>query len=188
MTTRARKTKSKPTWTDLKRSLADLDRSGLLGLIQDLYAASKENKAFLQTRFDLGGDVLGPYKKTIDRWLWPDVCLNQDYSVAKAKKAVADYKKALGRPQELAELQVFFCEQSIGFCNQVGLDDEGYYNALVRMFGQALKTIDGLESGQQEDFIDRLEQVNTLCQDVGWGLGDDMDRMLENWYGEGEDE
>lgn len=36
------------------------------------------------------------YKTIIDRWLWPDVFKNQDTSVAKAKKAIADYKKAIG--------------------------------------------------------------------------------------------
>jgi hypothetical protein len=179
----------KATWSDLKRSLAELDRSGLMGLIQDLYAAGKENKAFLHARFDLGGDVLAPYKKTIERWLWPDLMYkNQDYSVAKAKKAIAEYKKAVGRSIELAELQVFFCEQAAGFCNQVGLDDEGYYTALMRMFEQSLETVAALGSAQQEDFIDRLEQVKTLCQDVGYGLGDDMDMMLENWYDEEEED
>ena len=37
--------KKKPTWTDLKRQLADLDRPALLALIQDLYATSKNNQA-----------------------------------------------------------------------------------------------------------------------------------------------
>ncbi len=45
--------KKKPTWTDLKRALADLDRDALLGLVHDLYAVGKENKAFLHTRFGL---------------------------------------------------------------------------------------------------------------------------------------
>ena len=64
---------SKPSWTDVKAKLASFDRLGLLGLIQDLYAAHKDNQAFLHTRFGLGADVLHPYKETLDRWLWPDV-------------------------------------------------------------------------------------------------------------------
>ena len=189
MTNRTTKPKKSPTWTDLKRSVADLDRAGLLGLIQDLYAASKDNKTFLHSRFDLGGAVLEPYKKTIERWLWPDVIYkNQDYSAAKAKKAISDYKKALGRAVELADLQVFYCEQAAGFCDQVGLDDEGYYNALVHMFEQAMKTIDTLGPHLQGNFIERLEQVRTLCQDIGWGVGDTMDIMLEDWYEDEEEE
>ena len=82
--------KKKPTWNDLKRQLADLDRTALLGLIQDLYAASNNNQAFLHARFDLGGNVLEPYKKIIDRWVCPDVTCDQNSSIAKAKKAISD--------------------------------------------------------------------------------------------------
>ncbi len=68
----------------------------MLALVQDLYIASKDNQAFLHARFGLGNDVLNPYKASIDRWLWPNMFRNQDTSVAKAKKAIADYKKSIG--------------------------------------------------------------------------------------------
>jgi len=123
--------RSKPTWFDVKGKLADFDRQGLIDLVQYLYAASKENQAFLHARFAQGGDVLEPYKATIDRWLWPDVFKNQDTSVAKAKKAISDYKKVIGQPEGLAELMVFYCERAAGFSNDVGLQDEGYFDALV---------------------------------------------------------
>lgn len=119
--------RSKPTWFDVKGKLADFDRPRLIGLVQDLYAASKENQTFLHARFALGGDVLKPYKATIDRWLWPDVFKNQDTSVSKAKKAISDYKKAISQPEGLAELMVFYCERAAGFSNDVGLQDEGYF-------------------------------------------------------------
>ena len=48
-----------------------------------------------QQGFGLGGDALEPYRVVIERWLCPDVYKNQDYSVAKARKPIADYKKAL---------------------------------------------------------------------------------------------
>jgi hypothetical protein len=100
---------SKPTWTDVKAELARLDRPGLLALIQDLYAAHKDNQNFLHARFGLGEDVLQPYKETLDRWLWPDVLRNQDTSVVKAKQAISSYKKAVGDSMGLAELMVFYC-------------------------------------------------------------------------------
>ena len=59
--------KSTPSWSDVKTKLADFDRAGLMGLVQDLYAASKDNQAFLHARFGLGEDVLKPYKAAIDR-------------------------------------------------------------------------------------------------------------------------
>ena len=70
--------KANLSWIDIKAKLADFDRARLLGLVQDLYAASKDNQAFLHARLRLGDDVLEPYKATISRWLWPDVFKNQD--------------------------------------------------------------------------------------------------------------
>jgi len=58
-------TTSTPNWSDVKPKLADFDRAGLLSLVQDLYAASKDNKSFLHTRFGLGDDPLEPYKDVI---------------------------------------------------------------------------------------------------------------------------
>ena len=115
----------------MKAKLASFDRRGLLGLIQDLHAAHKDNRTFLHARFGLGVDVLRPYKETLDRWLWPDVLRNQDTSVAKAKQAISSYQKAVDEPAGLAELMVFYCERAAGFCNDLGNQDEGYFDALV---------------------------------------------------------
>lgn len=169
--------KTTPTWSDVKAKLADFDRLGLLGLVQDLYAASKDNQAFLNARLGLGDDPLKPYKATVERWLWPDVFKNQDYSVSKAKKAIADYKKAVGRAEGLAELMVFYCEQALGFSNEVGLDDTGFYDALVRMFEQALKVVMAMPEAQREPFLDQLEDIRVDGQGFGWGVGDDFNAL-----------
>jgi hypothetical protein len=97
------RTKTAANWSSVKTGLRDFDRTGLLGLLQDLYTASKENQAFLHARLNLGGDPLAPYKAAISRWICPDVFRNQPVSVAKAKKAISDYKKAIGHPEGIAE-------------------------------------------------------------------------------------
>ena len=173
--------KAVPRWGDVKTKLADFDRAGLVGLVQDLYAASKDNQAFLHARLALGDDVLQPYKATIDRWLWPDVFKNQDTSVAKAKKAISDYKKAIDEPEGLAELMVFFCERAAGFSNDIGLQDDGYFNALVRMFGQAIKIIDVLPEDCRPALMTRLDSVCNISHNFGYGVGDDMDDLLAEY-------
>jgi hypothetical protein len=122
--------------------------------------------------------VLKPYKATIDRWLWPDVFKNQDTSVARAKKAITDYKKAVGQPESLAELMVFYCERAAGFSSDVGLQDAGYFDALVRMFEQALLIIDGISRERQSALLVRLHVVRGLGHNLGYGVGDDMDDLL----------
>lgn len=170
--------RSKPAWSDVKARLQDFDRAGLLTLIQDLYAASKDNQVFLHARFALGDDVLRPYKQTIDRWLWPDVFKRQDTSVAKAKKAIADYKKAVGLSEGLAELTVFFCERGVGFSSDVGLQDEAYFGALVREFEQALLATAALPCAQRAPLLARLEAVRQMGENLGYGVGDEMGELL----------
>ena len=173
--------KTSPSWSDVKAKLADVDRSGLLGLLQDLYAASKENKAFLHARFTLGENVLKPYKVTIDRWLNPDIFKNQSTSIAKAKKAVSDYNKAIGKAKGLAELTVFFCERASSFSNDIGLQDENYFHSLLYMFEQALKIIATLPEPERPLFWARLDQVCRVSHNLGYGVGDNMSDLLAQY-------
>jgi hypothetical protein len=175
------KSKSQPTWTDVKAKLAGFDRAGLLDLIQNLYGSQRDNQRFLHARFGLGADVLEPFKETIERWLWPDVLRNQDTSVFKAKQAIAAYKKAVGDPEGLAELMVFYCEQAAGFCSDICNDDEGYFDALVRMFERALKIADTLPAECRNGLVTRLERVRDISHNFGYGGGDDMDYLLSKY-------
>jgi hypothetical protein len=177
----AYRAKSQPTWTDVKTKLASFDRKGLLGLIQDLYAAHKDNRMFLHARFGLGEDALTPYKETIARWLWPDSFRNQDTSVLKAKKAIVDYKKAIPDAAGLAELMIFYCEQAAGFSSDLGYQDESYFDALVRMFNQAVATANRLPVGRRDALIARLDRVRSVSHELGYGVGDDMDSILAKY-------
>jgi len=108
----------------------------------------------------------------------PDMFKNQNASVAEAKKSIANYKKAIGHSDGLAELMVFYCERASGFSVEVGLQDEGYFDALVRMFEQALKAIADLPDSQRPALWSRLDAVRRISQNVGFGVGEDMDRLL----------
>ena len=173
--------KLEPTWTDVKAKLAGLDRKNLLDLIRDLYAAQKDNQTFLHARFGLFEDTLKAYKDTIERWLWPDIFRKQDASVAKAKSAISDYRKAVGESAGLAELMVFYCEQAAGFCSDIRNDDESYLNAMVQMFEQALKDVNKLPTGGRDALIARLDRVRAVSHKFGYGVGDDMDSLLAEY-------
>ena len=175
--------RTSPKWSDVKAKLADFDRAGLLGLVQNLYAVSKDNQTFLHTRLGLGGDPLEHYKTAIKHWLWPGLFSHHDYSVAKAKKLIADYKKAIDNSSGLAELMVFYCEQAAGFSNEVGLDDASYYSALVTMFEQALKVSVELVADQRDALFARLDAVRWISHNFGYGVGDDMDGLLVEYGG-----
>jgi hypothetical protein len=155
-----------------------------MGLIQDLYAFQKDNQTFLHTRFGLSGDVLKPYKQTLERWLSPDVLRNQDTSVTKAKQAISAYRKAIGDPAGLAELMVFYCELAAGFCDEFGSPQEAEIGALIRMFKEALEVAAELPAADRDALIRRLDHVRTISHDLGYGIGDTMDELLEDYAGD----
>lgn len=172
------RSKSQPGWADVKAKFSGLDRAALLGLVRDLYAARKDNRAFLHARFGLGENAMKPYKKTIDRWLWPDMARRQDPSLSRAKRAITDYRKARGDAEGVAELMVFYCERAAGFSRDVSHDDAGYFDALVRMFEQALKTANTLPTGVRGNLIARLERVRNISREFGYDVADNMEVLL----------
>lgn len=171
------KTRAAPAWSDVKVALAQFDRAGLLGLIKDLHALNGGNQSFLHARLGLGADPLVPYKKTISRWIFPDFLRGQDISVAKAKKAISEYKKAIGLPEGVAELSVFYCEQAAGLVSDCGIEDEGYYAALVRMFDQALALATALPEPERAAMLTRLDAVRSAMRNIGWGVADALNEL-----------
>lgn len=171
-------TSGKPGWGKVKSHISEFDHAGLVELIHDLYDASNENRVFLHARFGLGEDTLELYKKSLERWLWPDVFKpNQDVSVSKALKAISDYKKAVGHPEGVAELMVFYCEQAAGFTLDVGMEGDSWFSSLVRTYANALQVTTTLSTERQEPLLARLDRVREMCSDLGWGVGDDMNQL-----------
>ena len=171
------KTRTTPTWSEAKAKLALFDRAGLVGLLSDLHSLSRDNQAFLHARLGLGPNPLAPYKATISRWVYPDLIRGQVISVAKAKKAISDYRKAIGLPAGVAELLVFYCESAARLLSECGMEDEGYFTALVRMFDQALAIVAKLNPSEQRALLQRLDAVRSVTDAVGWGVKDAMDEL-----------
>jgi hypothetical protein len=168
-----------PGWRAAKEALQSFDRAGLLGLIQDLYAMDKGNKAFLHARLGLGSDQRAPYKAIISRWICPDLVRSQSVSISKAKKAIADYKKAIGEPAGLAELSIFYCEEAFSFLESCAFEDERYFIALIRMYDQAVNLVLDLPVADRHSYAKRLGNLRSRARPVGWGIDDELNNI---WY------
>ena len=79
---------------------------------------------------------------------------------------------------------VFYCEHASGFSSDVGLQEEGYFDALVRMFEQSLKAIAALPVARRPALWSRLDAVRRIGHNLGYGVGDDMDRLLASHDGD----
>jgi hypothetical protein len=73
---------------------------------------------------------------------------------------------------------MFYCECAAGFCNDVAYQDEAYFDALVRMFEQALRTIAQLSASDRNPLIAPVDRVRVISHNFGYGVGDDMDSLL----------
>jgi len=174
-----------PTWSDVRAAILDFDSAGLRGLVQDLYTASKDNQAFLHARLGLGHDQLQPFKACISNWICPDVMKNQPISVSKAKKAIADYKKAIGRPDGMAELSIFYCEEAFCFLESCSMEDETYFVALIRMYGRSLEFLSSLPAAERATYLERLDKLRSRARNVGWGVEEELNGL---WYAAALDE
>ena len=174
-----------PTWSDVRTALLEFDRAGLRGLVQDLYTASKDNQAFLHARLGLGHDQLQPFKACISNGICPDLMKNQPISVSKAKKAIADYKKAIGRPEGMAELSIFYCEEAFGFLESYSMEDESYFAALIRMYRRSLEFVSSLPPAERTTYIERLDKLRSRGRHICWGVEEEFNSL---WYAAALDE
>jgi hypothetical protein len=174
-----------PTWSDVRAALLDFDRAGLRGLVQDLYTASKDNQAFLHARLGLGADQLRPFKASISKWISPDLMKGQPISPSKAKKAIADYKKAIGRADGMAELSIFYCEEAFGFLESCGIEDESYFAALIRMYGRSIEFVSSLSPAERTTYIQRLDSLRSRGRNVGWAVEEEFNSL---WHAAALDE
>jgi len=175
----ADKKKASPSWIDVKAALQTFDRVGLLGLVQDLYAVSDHNQSFLHARLGLGQDQLRPYKAAISRWICPDLMRNQHVSVSNAKKAIADYKRAIGRLDGLAELSIFYCEEAFCFVESCAFEEESYFAALIRMYDRSLNLVLNLPAPERSSYVERLNGLRSRAGKLGWGIQDEINSL---WY------
>jgi hypothetical protein len=180
-----RSKKTSPTWSHVKTALLDFDRAGLRGLVQDLYTASKDNQAFLHARLGLGHDQLQPFKASISRSISPDIMKGQSISVSKAKKVIADYKKAIGRAEGMAELSIFYCEEAFGFLESCSIEDESYFAALIRMYGRSIEFVSRLPPAERSTYLERLDKLRSRGRNVGWAVEEEFN---SRWYAAALDE
>lgn len=168
----AKRKSNDPTWSELKPCIIGMDQKQLVKLVADMYRFSKDNQVFLHTRFGVGKDPLAPYKEKIDGYMFPDMYSNKPIQIAKAKKTISDYSKAVGNAFGEIELMVFFVECGNNFTLSYGDMDEGFYDSINGMYRRAIKKILKLPEKQQEEFRERLKEIMTSTSHIGWGYHD----------------
>ena len=110
---------------------------------------------------------------------------NQPISISKAKKAIADYKKAIGRPDGMAELSIFYCEEAFGFLESCSMEDESYFAALIHMYGRSHEFVSSLPPAERTTYLERLDKLRSRGRNVGWGVEEELNSL---WFSAAPDE
>lgn len=176
---------TKQTWTTVKSEVTKLSRDQLLVLIAEIYRLSRQNQTFLHARFVNAEAALEDCKTIITQCLYPDVLRNRPLQVAKAKKAVADFCKAVADPVAQADLMLFFVEQGNAFTVDYGDIGAGFSTALLTMGRSAVTTISSLPKELQEPFRKRLAEIVRSSSGIGWGYHDELGEIYDAAFPDG---
>ena len=179
------KKQKQPTWTDVKKALSDLRPEELINTINDLYKLRKENKLFLHTRYHLIESSLDDFKKKIAKSINPDG--NSKISFKDARQAVSDYKKALGDPEGVAELMVFYCEECADSIKSLGLWEQ-YADGTINIWRDTLKHIQTLPHQQHAEFWERLATAQRRIGQTEWEVSDYISEYMLEYFPEDEDD
>jgi hypothetical protein len=100
-------------------------------------------------------------------------------SISKAKRAIADYEMAVGRPEGLAELAIFYCEAALSFVESCSFESEKYFAALIRMYDRSVNLVLSLPPAERPSYVERLAKLRSRSKHVRWGVEDELN---DRWY------
>ena len=170
------------SWKNIRSVLTGASHKDLLNLVGDLYALRKENQNFLHARFIKDGDTLAPYKDAIEQYVSPVEPWKQPVKLSLARKAISDYRKAAGDPEGLAELMLFYAECGVNYTLDFGDIDEPFYNSVVGVFFDGLKTLRRCDPDIVGKLLPRFVIAVQKTDSMGWGFHDSLLDALESYF------
>ena len=173
-----------PTWSQIKKQLANLEAKELLDIIGDLYKLNQANKVFLSSHLGPGNveELAEPYRRAIKREFNPDRGYPR-INVGAARKALNDFKKSSADPVAVADLMIFYVEQGVICTNNYGDIDERFYSSLESVYADAVALLRQLGNNELiEQFRPRLKRIVSDTSGIGWGFHDELTDIYYNEY------
>lgn len=126
--------------------------------------------------------VIDKYKQVLEeqfcpqsaKWDFPEL----NYSVA--RKAISDFKKINSNPIAVIDLQLAYVEYGVECTLEYGDIDERFYNSMESMFRKTLKDME--EHGLLDLFEKRCLLIQQKTRDLGWGFGDAITELCEEYF------
>ncbi len=164
------KSKKPASWSNVKASLGAMDRTGLVGVIRDLYDASPSNRRFLHARFVPAAAALDEYRDLVDKAIFPDPFSQRPIRLRDAAAAIADYKRSTG--DLVVDLLLRFVEAGTEQAADLGYGDETYFSTLERKLAEAVSLLEALPDEACGKAVVRFIRLAKYQDKIGWGYGD----------------
>jgi hypothetical protein len=170
---------------ELKQFLQSKSQAELINQISELFTRFDQVKDFFQIRFNPvlnDAPIQEKYKKEIKNAVIPES--ERDFrntpNLAKAEKAISDYKRVAASNVGVVEILLHFVETVIDFVNQFGDIDEEFYESMETKFEDALKLI--VKDGLQDIFEEDCRRIVNEAEGIGYGSYDDLNYNYEQYF------
>ncbi|WP_249872386.1 DUF6155 family protein [Oceanobacillus saliphilus] len=156
--------------SDLKKELKGYDQKELIQLITDLYKLNEDVQDYLAVKMNREDTVSILYEKAQKEILnefFPTKGFGK-MRLAKAKKAITDFKKVTGDHENTISLMLYYVETGTEFTNAYGDIDGRFYDSMLSVYHNVI-----VECEKDRElfmkFRDRLYEVVAESEGIGWG-------------------
>ena len=167
-----------------KTYLQNQDPECLIDELLTLYRTFEVVREFYTPRLEPSdtAKIAEKYKQILEeqfcpqsaKWDFPEL----NYSVA--RKAISDFKKINPNPVAVIDLQLTYVEYGVKCTLEYGDIDERFYNSMESMFRKTLKEME--EHGLLDLFEKRCLMIQQKTYDLGWGFGDAITDLCEEYF------
>ena len=174
----AQASQRQPSWADIKTKLEAFDKSGLVGLVHDLYEASTANRRFLRARLLPSPSAVEKYRRLVAEAVFPDPFSRRRVSLRDGTAAITEYRRSTGDGEGAVDLMLTFIEAGTEQAADLGYGDESYFSALEDKLDAVATSWPTLPADARAKAATRLAWVQTRAKDIGWGFGDYVDDVV----------
>ncbi len=172
--------------SEIRYYLNEKTKKELIDLVLKFYRSNSFNQKLLHTEINPESEyvIKEKYKINIKTEFFPekgDPKLR--YSIL--RKAINDFKKISRKPENLADLMLFYVENGVDFTNEYGDIDEAFYIKIENMFSDSLKYI--FDNQLEGTFETRCLKIKINSENIGWGFSDSMEDLYYAYYDASDD-